>query len=115
MKLLVRMPDGDLVAEVQVDPDCPFAKSTADSVVIGQFVSGPAFRRLRRHLDAFHAEYNTGDSAAASALHEEIDQLGLVAVDEHGQAYRIWNVVFQQNGLLFCAGVVEEGRRTPPT
>jgi hypothetical protein len=103
MKLLVRMPDGELVAEVLVDPDCPFGRSPADSFVIGQFVPGPAFPRLRKHLDAFHAEYDTGDSAAASALHEEIDRLGLVAVDEHGKAYRIWNVVFQQKGLLFCA------------
>lgn len=104
MHLSVRFPDGGLVAEVEARSDCPFAEDPATgSFVLGSFTQGPAFPRLRVKLDAFLAVFDTDSLAYASALHEEIDRLGLVATDPAGRTYRVWNVLFQEGGLLFQA------------
>jgi hypothetical protein len=102
MRLLVKYPDGELVAEVLVHHDFDWDPGGA-GFVSGDFVEGPAFLRLRRMLDAFLAAYNTGDLQRASQLHEEIDRLGLVAIDPSGKSYRVSNVNFQRGGLLFSA------------
>jgi hypothetical protein len=70
---------------------------------MGSFTPGPGFPRLRARLDAFLALFEGGDLAGASGLHEEIDDLGLRAVDSLGRTYRVWNVNFQEGGLLFQA------------
>lgn len=104
MLLCVRFPDGQLVAEVQADPSCPFAQDPqSGSFVLGSFKAGPAFPMLRARLDEFLAVFNTGDLPTASAVHEQIDGLGLRAVDPSGTMYRVWNVNFQEGGLLFNA------------
>jgi hypothetical protein len=104
MRLSVRFPDGELVAEVQAEPECPFAQDPeSGSFVLGLFTPGSAFSRIRVDLDAFLAAFDTGDLSLASRLHEEIDSLGLVATDSAGRAYRVWNVLFQEGGLLFQA------------
>jgi hypothetical protein len=92
------------VADVRAEPSCPFAQDPqSGSFVMGSFAPGPEFPRLRVRLDAFLAVYDSGDLAGASALHEEIDDLGLRAVDSLGRTYRVWNVNFQEGGLLFNA------------
>jgi hypothetical protein len=42
-------------------------------------------------------------------MHEELDRLALVASDAGGRSYELWNIVFQDGGLLFNA------RPKPPT
>ena len=104
MDLSVRFPDGELVAEVRPNPECPFAQDPeSGSFVLGSFTPGPAFSRIRVALAAFLAAFDAGDLSLASRLHEEIDSLGLVATDSAGRAYRVWNVNFQEGGLLFNA------------
>jgi hypothetical protein len=94
-----------MVAEVQVDPDCPFTARPGDlpDFVMGSFTAGEAFGSLRTMLDAFEAVYVTGDREKAGTLHEEIDRLGLIAVDDVGRRYRVSNVYFSRHGLLFSA------------
>jgi hypothetical protein len=104
MRLRVQFPDGGLVADVRAQPSCPFAKNPeSGSFVVGSFLPGPEFPRLQARLDAFLGVYGSGDLARASALHEAIDELGLRAVDSLGRTYRVWNVNFQEGGLLFNA------------
>ena len=105
MKLSVTNDRGLLVADVEVDPDCPFAREPGDApgFVSGTFTAGPAFVHIQTQLDAFNKVYATGNLAKAASLHEEIDQMNMVARDEDGQTYRVFNVYFQQGGTLFAA------------
>ena len=105
MQLWVRFPNDDgVVALVEADEDCPFARDPrTGSFVTGTFTPDVAFPRLRQQLDAFLVVYRTGDLARASGLHEELDRLGLLATDISGRSYELWNIVFQDGGLLFNA------------
>lgn len=104
MHLSVRFPNGELVAEVQVAPDCPFAQDPeGGSFVLGSFAPGSAFPRISVALAAFLAAFDAGDVSLASRLHEELDRFGLVASDLDGRSYRVSNVNFQRGGLLFQA------------
>jgi hypothetical protein len=111
MQLWVRFPnDGSVVALVDAAEDCPFVRDPqTGSFVLGTFTPGVAYPRLRPQLDAFLAVYGTGNLARAAAMHEELDRLALVASDAGGRSYELWNIVFQDGGLLFNA------RPKPPT
>lgn len=100
----MHFPDGELVARVRPEPDCPFAEDPATgSFVRGSFTPGPASPRLRARLEAFFDVFASGSTDQASQLHDDIDGLGLVATDRAGQRYRVRNVYFQEGGLLFNA------------
>jgi hypothetical protein len=105
LQLSVTDEHGKLVANVEVDPQCPFARAPGEppGFVFGTFSAGPGFPRIRGLLDTFTAVYETGNVAAAAALHDEIDRINMVATGEDGQAYRVFNVYFQQGGNLFTA------------
>src|SRR6478752_5173256 len=105
MKLWVRDDRGALIADVDVQPDCPFAREPgeASGFVFGTFTMGPAFADVQARLDVFNWVYATGNLAEASALHEEIDGMNMVAIDHRGQVYSVFNVYFVQGGHLFSA------------
>src|SRR5688572_24647067 len=105
MRLTVTFPDGALVADVVVEPDCPFAREPGEppGFVVGNFAAGPAFPRVRDMLDVFNSVFASGDLVRASELHEQMDRLGLIATGLDGQVFQVSVVYFQAGGLLFAA------------
>jgi hypothetical protein len=69
--------------------------------VVGTFTRGPGFDRLRPHLDEMNRLWGERGSGAAFRVSEEMDGLGIMATDEFGRAYDVFNVVFDEHGLLF--------------
>jgi hypothetical protein len=105
MRLDVTDSTGVLVATVAVDETCPFARDSGNGpgFVTGELEAGPAFPGVKPILDRFNEAYDSGDLARAAAIHETIDQLELVATDQFGRQYRVFNVYFHDRGLLFAA------------
>jgi hypothetical protein len=87
---------GEIVAHVSTRK--PFDVDTPH--VIGAFVPGPAFAQLQAPLAEFQ-ELFTKDFEKAALFHEKLDELGLGASDEAGRRYNVYNIQFQNNGLLF--------------
>ena len=105
MQLSVTDQGGVLVAYVNVHPDCPFAREPGEppGFVFGTFTRGPGFADVQTRLHTFNQVYATGNVAEAASLHEDIDRLNLIATDENGLSYRVFNVYFEQGGNLFAA------------
>jgi hypothetical protein len=100
--LEVALPDGTPVAVAIASEASPFVVDGGGHV-IGDFVPRPGFEQVRPRLDQFLSTYATGSAEAASAAHEAVDSLGLVAMDLLGATYMLSNVVFNRGGLLFNA------------
>lgn len=87
---------GQIVAHVSTresfDADTPH--------VIGTFVPGPAFAQLQAPLAEFQ-ELFAKDFEKAALFHDKLDELGLAASDETGRRYKVYNIQFQNDGLLF--------------
>lgn len=49
-----------------------------------------------------NALWERGEAKTAFAASSHMDDLGLTAWDEIGRRYSVFNVVLQQDGLLFC-------------
>lgn len=93
---------GVIVAEVETDS--PFDHAADGSLlahIVGDFVAGPGFARVRSMLDRFHDAYERGDVQAASHLHDAIDRIGMRATDLNGIQHDVSVVYFQQGALLF--------------
>jgi hypothetical protein len=105
MELRVTDARGALVATVDVAPDCPFARAPGEppGFVLGTFRCGPAFGALDAILERIRRAFASGDPIAAATLQDGVDELGLTATDDSGQKFRVFNVCFQENGLLFAA------------
>lgn len=103
MQLSVLDRSGCLVATVGV-AESPDALKPGDpeGAVFGTFERGTAFPIVAAALARFRAAYDSGDLEHAAALHEGIDSFGLKAVDSFGRRYVVFNVNFQEGGLLFC-------------
>src|SRR5215510_685739 len=96
--LTVRDQDGRIVAVVEVheratEPDSPH--------IWGQFTPGPGFAEVRAALSEFEKVYATGDLQRASEAHTRIDRMNLIATSDDGTRYSVYNVYFQESGLLF--------------
>jgi hypothetical protein len=105
-QLTVKDETGSVVADVEVDPIGKFHRTESGAVfahVLGRFVPGAGYARIRAMLDEFQAAYDARDEPLAVALHERIDRLGLTATDPEGTTYHVFNVYFQQGALLFAA------------
>ena len=87
---------GEIVAHVSTRE--PFDADTPH--VIGAFVPGPAFAQLQAPLTEFQRLF-TQDFEKAALFHDNIDALGLGASDETGRRYNVYNIQFQNKGLLF--------------
>lgn len=87
---------GEIVAHVSTR--APFDADTPH--VIGAFVPGPAFAQLRAPLAEFQHLF-TKDFEKAALFHDQIDEFGLRASDEAGRRYNVYNIQFQNDGLLF--------------
>ena len=104
MHLTVTDENGSLVANVETESAFDRAPDgSAFSHVSGHFEPGPAFARVRLMIDRFENAYAAGNLERAAVLHEEIDRLGLRATDSDREEYRVFNVYFQQDALLFAA------------
>lgn len=94
----------DFVNAGEVETDSPFDHAADGSLlahIVGDFVAGPGFARVRSMLDRFHDAYERGDVQAASHLHDAIDRIGMRATDLNGIQYDVSVVYFQQGALLF--------------
>ena len=119
--LSVWLPSGDLVAEVSVRPDCDFALHTGEppGFVEGTFTRGPAFPTIAAMLHRFNTVFESGTIADASAVHDLIDDVGMVATDAGGNVFKVSAVYFQEGGLLFSAcrqppnKVLEQSKASP--
>jgi hypothetical protein len=87
---------GEIVAHVSTRE--PFDADTPH--VFGAFVPGPAFAQLQAPLAEFQ-ELFTKDFEKAALFHDKLDELGLGASDETGRRYNVYNIQFQNDGLLF--------------
>jgi len=87
---------GEIVAHVSVRE--PFEADTRH--VIGTFVPGPAFAQLQAPLAEFQELY-AKDLEKAALFDDKLDALGLAASDETGRRYNVYNIQFQNDGLLF--------------
>ena len=105
MALTVRDAAGNIVALVDVAPDCPFAIHPGEppGFVLGTFAPSPAMPHVKGMLDQFDASNTRDTFAAAVAMHEQLDVIGLTATDSAGRTYRVVNVHFQSGGLFFAA------------
>ncbi|MEM9865363.1 MAG: hypothetical protein AAF938_27405 [Myxococcota bacterium] len=97
--LRVVWPDGALIADVEVAPDCTAVETTH---VMGYFTPGPAFDQLAPFLDEFQRKWAADEKAAAFRVSQEIDSFGLVASDDIGRLFRVFNAHFVEPGLLFA-------------
>ena len=102
--LRVTWPDGSMLAEVTVSRDCDPLHT---SHVMGSFTRGPGFVRLAPMLDEMKRRWRERDAAAALLRSEELDALGITATDELGRSYEVFNVHFDEQGLLFCVARTE--------
>jgi hypothetical protein len=98
-RLRVAWPDGALVADVEVAPDCRAVETTH---VMGSFTPGPAFDRLTPFLDEVQRKWAADEKEAAFRASEEIDGFGLTATDDMGRLFHVFNAHFFEPGLLFA-------------
>lgn len=97
--LRVVWPDGALIARVVVDPKCLPLET---SHVVGTFEAGPGFERLAPGLEAVQRARASGQEAAAFEASRDLDDLGVTATDAIGRGYAVFDLVFDEGGLLFC-------------
>jgi hypothetical protein len=106
MRLSVYDGDGTLVAEADLDSKHPLHEGPDGSLAghaVGRFVPGPGFARIGPKVDAIRNVFAGGDVERALALSDDVDALGLWAMDPAGRFFKLSNVQFQQGGLLFFA------------
>lgn len=94
--LRVTWPDGRIVADVEVSPTCDPLRT---SHVTGTFIPGVGLASLAPRLDEVRRAVGAAEWERAARGSEAMDELGLVATDELGRVYEVFNVVF--DGLLF--------------
>lgn len=107
MRLSVYDQSGVLVANADLDPAHPLQEVPGGALVghaIGHFTPGPGFEQVRPMLEAFKKVFNAGDPEQALAMSDVVDALGFWAADTEGRRFRVSNVQFNQDGLLFFAG-----------
>lgn len=102
----VSWPDGSVIADVAVSPECDPLHTT---LVLGTFTRGPGFERLTPHLDEISRRWRAREHDAAFRVSEEMDGFGITATDELGRVYDVFNIAFDEHGLLF--EVAWSGRR----
>lgn len=106
MRLSVYDGDGTLVAEDDLDPTHPRHEGPGGSLaghVVGHYTPGPGFARIGPKVDAIRDVFAGGDVERAFELSDDVDALGLWAMDPSGRKFHLSNVQFQQGGLLFFA------------
>jgi hypothetical protein len=107
MRLDVYDQNGVLVAHADLDPAHPLHEGPDGALwghAIGHFTPGPGFERIRPLLGAFKDVFDAGDPERALIMSDGMDALGFWATDPEGRRFRVSNVQFNQDGLLFFAG-----------
>lgn len=108
--MTVAWPDGSTIAEVDVN-------ATSDPIalghVLGTFRCGPGFARLVPYLEEVRSLHEAGDLEGAFRASKLMDGLDILAVDELGRRYDVYNLVFAEGGLLFAVAPKVTMHQTP--